>query len=166
MTIWGISKREEVIVSVAYIFLLLFCVVLLIVSPSCSRVTGRFVRSSFRLTVQEARALALAVLAEREAQETRYAQAEAIRFEYAPPAFSQFTYIFGSSTAPGIDPWADVEAEVVCLRCKAMRWVPYADRQAGAQRPPKGVEAKASARCQGHHDENWTAWTGKTRIKK
>ena len=41
MTTWGISKREEVIVSVAYILLLLFCVVLLVVSTSCSRVTGR-----------------------------------------------------------------------------------------------------------------------------
>ena len=76
------------------------------------------------------------------------------------------SFFIGYGSAPRSDPWADVEAEVQCLHCKALRWVPYADRQAGAQVPPKGVTQKVSARCQPcYTGEDWTAWTGRTRIK-
>lgn len=73
----------------------------------------------------------------------------------------------GYGSVPGIGPWADVEAEVKCLHCGAIQWIPYADRQAGAKVPPKGVDAKGSARCEPcHTGEDYTAWTGRTRLKK
>jgi hypothetical protein len=66
--------------------------------------------------------------------------------------------------SPGqVDTWAGVEAQVRC-QCRLTKWVPYALRHAGNEKPPAGTVSDFHAWCDScPHGSNFTTWTGQVR---